>query len=200
MNDLNYVHLGRLSLDLVEQFKTRIQPKITTENYQWVHFDEDDTAFYKSVLNHPATEFLKPNQKAIVSAPGYGFRIHKDEPNVQCALNVVVQCNSTDWVRWYDEDYINSIAEVELIDSKNNDKPLISRNIHIKKYGPIPFIDELSNQQPGDVYLVNTDKYHSFRAVGYNHRIVIQTKFTGYPSIGELATHLKNNIFSNYIL
>lgn len=201
MNNLNYIHLGRLMPEVVEQFKTRIESKMTPDNYQWVHFTADDTAYYKSVFNNDIGDKMKPNQKAIVSAPGHGFRIHKDEPGVLCALNVVIQCNPSDWIRWYDESYIDSIAEVELIDIvAGGGKPLKSRNIHIKKYGPVPYIDQLTDQQPGDVYLVNTDKYHSFRAIGYNHRMVIQTKFWHYPSIEQLAASLSGNIFADYMI
>ena len=199
MNDLNYIYLGRLKPEVVEQFKKMVSSKMTDELYHWVYLTRDDHEYYKSVFNHPVIEKCKA-QKALVSTPDHGFRIHKDEPGTLCALNVIVNCNPTDWIRWYDEAYIDSIAKVENIELMKNGKPMRSRNIQITAYDYIPYVDEVINQQPGDVYIVNTDKYHSFKCEGPDTRIVIQTKFSHCPSIEDLAEDVKNNIFADYMI
>jgi len=201
MNDLNYIYLGRLKSEVVSQFEAMIRSNATAEDYQWVYLSDAHREAFKSYFNNSdVIKTARTNQKAFFSKPDHGFRIHKDEPGTFCALNIVVSCNPGDWVRWYDESYINGIAKVENIESTRSGKPMRSRNVPITTYEYIPFAEEVTNQQPGDVYLVNTDRYHSFKCNGTNDRIILQTKFWTCPSIEELAEQVKDKIFSNYML
>ena len=52
----------------------------------------------------------------------------------------------------------------------------MSREISLDDPENVPFMQQV-NTQEGDVYLINTDVYHSFKCVGNNHRFILQTKF-----------------------
>ena len=62
-----------------------------------------------SALKEFITETLKTTvgnyvQKAFYSAPGSGFKIHRDGHCCNSALNIAISCNGSDWVRWYDDE------------------------------------------------------------------------------------------------
>lgn len=190
---MKYLKLGKLPKETIDFFLTEIlkrkQPDIS---YQWIHFDEYlNNEFLKLFTN---TELkiqcseTRRVQKAFYSDPGHGYRIHKDGFNCRSALNIVVSCNTDDWVRWYDEDYINSISATHR--NNTSEAHRLSRNTDLHEYADIPFVDEM-RQNIGDVYLVNTDVYHSFKCSGPNNRIIIQTKLDGNPTISEVYENLK---------
>ena len=135
-------------------------------------------------------------QKAFYSKPGHGWKIHKDGIQCKTALNIALSSNDGDWVRWYDEDYINSLRET----TQNTNIQGIgnSRNIDIDDYENIPFIEERKTET-GDVYLVNTDVFHSFKCSGPKDRIVIQTKFRDFPPIEVVDESLSKKSFRNLI-
>ena len=110
-------------------------------------------------------------------------------------MNISISCNPDDWVRWYDEDHINSISTVKYL---NSNKTGETRYTAIKEYENINFAEELHNEV-GDVYIVDVDTYHSFKCLGNKPRIVIQTKFENFPNFETVKESLMKNSFSNLI-
>ena len=195
---MKYQKLGKLPEETINFFLVEIlkrkQPDIS---YQWIHFDEYlNNEFLKLFANTELKIQCSESrriQKAFYSDPGHGYRIHKDGFKCQSALNIAISCNSSDWVRWYDEDYINSISTLEYSSKLGK-----SRNTDIYKYEDIPFIEELQNEI-GDVYALDVNTYHSFKCIGHNPRIIIQTKFEGFPSFSKISESLSKTSFTNLI-
>lgn len=197
---MNYALLGKLPLETVEFFKTELlKRKKTGIPYQWIMFDDFLHQEFLKIFENADLEVQfkenQPIQKGFYSDPGHGFRIHKDGIQCKTALNIAISCNPDDWVRWYDEDYINSIGgKLSIIDKKH----MSSRNVDIMDYENVPFIEERRNTV-GDVYLVNTDVYHSFKCIGSEPRLIIQTKFQGYPDIETVYDKISKVSFKNLI-
>lgn len=201
---MNYQYLGKLPEETISFFRDELlKRKKPNMPYQWISFDNYlNTEFMKLFENtelqvqwiRRGAAGVLPVQKAFYSESGYGFRIHKDGISCRSALNISISCNKDDWVRWYDENHINSIGNLEITDKTFNK----SRNVDIFEYEDIPFIEEHRNEI-GDVYLVNTDVYHSFKCNGDNPRIVIQTKFEGFPYFDMIRESLMKSSFTNII-
>lgn len=199
---MKYYKLGKLPIDTVNFFRDEIiKRKLPNTPYQWIQFDQSlHLEFLKIFTN---TEFrvkrsvdrMYPVQKAFYSEPGYGFGIHKDGINCRSAVNIVISCNKTDWVRWYDEDYINSLAATEI---NTNIIYGASRNVNIVNYEEVEFTEELHNEI-GDVYALDINTYHSFKCIGTNPRIIIQTKFEKFPDVETITKSLIKNSFSNLL-
>lgn len=195
---MKYLKLGKLPKETIDFFLVEIiKRKHPNMPYQWIHFDEYlNNEFLKLFTN---TELkiqrsnIRPIQKAFYSDPGHGYRIHKDGFKCQSALNIAVSCNADDWVRWYDEDYINNISTLEY-----STKVGKSRDTDIYQYENVPFIEELRNEI-GDVYVLDVDTYHSFKCIGDKPRIIIQTKFENFPNFETIKQSLSNNSFSNLL-
>jgi len=202
---MKYHKLGKLPLDTVDFFYKEItkrkQPNV---NYQWIQFDDFlYNEFLKIFVNteleiQHSRDKTKKIQKAFYSEPGHGFRIHKDGLNCKSALNIAISCNETDYVRWYDENLINNIAKTKISNPINNSFGY-SRNTDIFDYDDIPYTDELKNEI-GDVYVLDVDSYHSFKCIGNKPRIIIQTKFEGFPTIDVIKKSLTDSSFSNLII
>ena len=195
---MKYLKLGKLPKETIDFFLVEIlkrkQPNIP---YQWIHFDEYLNNEFLKLFTNTELKIQRSEtrrvQKAFYSDPGHGYRIHKDGFNCRSALNIAISCNADDWVRWYDEDYINSISTLEYSSKLGK-----SRNTDIHEYENIPFIEELRNEV-GDVYALNVDSYHSFKCIGDEPRIIIQTKFDGFPNLSTIKESLIKNSFSNLI-
>lgn len=202
---MKYQLLGKLPPDTVNFFLEEIlKRKVPNMAYQWIQFDNYlHNEFLKIFSNtelkiQQSEDATRPIQKAFYSAPGHGFRIHKDGTRCRSALNIAISCNDDDWVRWYDEDYINSISTLNTIlpGTSKLSKFGSSRNTDIFEYENIPYTEELRNQV-GDVYVLDVDAYHSFKCNGNKPRIIIQTKFHGFPNLETIATSLKQSSFTN---
>ena len=195
---MKYLKLGKLPKETIDFFLVEIlkrkQPNIP---YQWIHFDEYLNNEFLKLFTNTELKIQRSEtrrvQKAFYSDPGHGYRIHKDGFNCRSALNIAISCNADDWVRWYDEDYINSISTLEYSIKLGK-----SRNTNIYDYENIPFIDELRNEI-GDVYALDVETYHSFKCIGNKPRIIIQTKFDGFPNLSTIKESLIKNSFSNLI-
>jgi hypothetical protein len=199
---MKYFKLGKLPIDFVDFFKTEILKRKTDRNYQWVQFDKElNTQFLTVFENTELTVQVNPEtnlpvQKALISNPDNGCTIHKDGIECKSALNIVLSCNATDWVRWYDENLINKMYPN--LKNKNKASFGYSRDTGITNYERIPYIDEL-HTEVGDVYVLDVDSFHSFKCVGENTRIVIQTKFEGFPDLETIYNSLKHKSFLNLI-
>jgi len=198
---MNYQLLGKLPESTIEFFLEEIlKRKVSDKPYQWIHFDNYLNSKFLEIFKNTelsvqwAQSGQRPIQKALYSDPSHGFRIHKDGTQCKSAMNIALSCNPGDWVRWYDEDYINKIGSVEILDDPRGS----SRDVDIYEYEDIPYVQQ-ENPQCGEVYLVNTDVYHSFKCNGNSPRIIIQTKFAGYPDFNTIRSSLMSTSFDNLI-
>lgn len=202
---MKYYKLGKLPDDTIDFFKVEIlKRKINNKPYQWILFDDFLNYEFLKIFSNTELkvqwnyEKTLPIQKAFYSEPGHGFRIHKDGLKCKSALNIVISCNSSDWVRWYDEDHINRISSVEVKTNFIKNKIGSSRDVNIMNYENIPFTHELRNTI-GEVYVLDVESFHSFKCIGELPRIIIQTKFDGFPDFNTLTTSLVKSSFSNLI-
>jgi hypothetical protein len=198
----HYEKLGKLPLDIVNFFKQEILKRKTNENYQWIFFDSALHNKFNQIFsnNDLKVQYNHENnrlvQKAFYSNPGYGAKIHRDGIRCKSALNIAISCNETDWVRWYDTGTIEKLNRP--IVNTNYSKFGLSRKIDIQNYENVPYIDELYNEI-GDVYVLDVDTFHSFKCIGLEPRIIIQTKFENFPDFKTLLNTLLNNSFNNLI-
>jgi hypothetical protein len=188
---MNYKFLGRLSVELLDGIKTEILHKITEAplTYRIVTIDKHIIQeFHKLLFSNQFNndKFKVDHSKVFISPPGTGCRwIHKDGIDKKCALNVIVDCNPTDWVRWY-----NEIPNGKITQPKGTN--IASRDLtNIRFPELISYDEEVTDQQPGDCYLINTDVFHFFRNNGSNYRLVVQTKFSPNPSIEEVHDRIR---------
>lgn len=199
---MKYYKLGKLSLETIEFFKKEILKRKTLRNYQWIQFDKYLNDKFAEIFCNTELKIQYDStndrlvQKAFYSAPGYGFRIHKDGHCCNSALNIAVSCNPGDWVRWYDDDVINRLNDNLKITNKADYG--YSRDCNIINYEEIPYTHELHNEV-GDIYTLDVDTFHSFKCIGTEPRIVIQTKFQSYPTFSFITESLSKNSFTNLI-
>lgn len=202
---MKYYKLGKLPNETIEFFKFEIlKRKVEGIPYQWILFDKSLNQEFLKIFSNTELEVqwnkdrTTPIQKAFYSDPGHGFRIHKDGLACKSAMNIVISCNTSDWVRWYDEDYINSIATVNVNTNFIKKNIGSSRDVNIINYENVPFTHELRNNI-GEVYALDVGSYHSFKCIGDVPRIIIQTKFEGFPNFETIKQSLIKNSFSNLI-
>jgi len=200
---MKFYKLGRLPQDTIDFFLSEVlKRKDDSMHYQWIQFDEFLHQKFLDIFTNTELEIQvssdksKHIQKAFYSDPGYGFRIHKDGIKCRSALNIALSCNDDDWVRWYDEDYINNISKLDF--SSGSPKFGSSRNTDLYNYEDIPYTHELRNQI-GDVYVLDVDSYHSFKCIGPHPRIILQTKFEGFPTLETIYDSLKKESFIDLI-
>ena len=200
---MKYKLLGKLPKETIDFFLVELlKRKISGMPYQWIQFDDTLHNEFLKIFSNTELKIQKqknrPIQKVFYSEPNQGFKIHKDGLQCQAALNIAISCNETDWVRWYNEDYINLLngkleTKVGIIHGVGS-----SRNTAIEEYENINFVEELHNEI-GDVYVVDVDTYHSFKCLGNKPRIVIQTKFENFPNFETVKESLMKNSFLNLI-
>jgi len=205
---MNHKHLGRVPADLLEPIKNNIvnNPTYGTHVYKILYLDPETTQYFVNLIFPPnfQTEDLQIQTiKVFVTPPEHistngqlGCKhIHKDGVDKMCALNLVVDCNPEDWVRWYSDEEILTAQGGRL---KMTEYPpemqvaLHSRDVfNVTDVEPVPYIQELTQQHPGDCYLINTDVFHFFRNRGNKYRLVIQTKFKPNPSIEDVYARIQ---------
>ena len=194
-----YNKLGKLPMNIIDNFKNQLlQLKKTNNPYQWIQFDKNLNNYFNSIFDNTELKIQYDSennryiQKAFYSDSGHGFRIHRDGTMCKSALNIAISCNDSDWVRWYDDDVINSLnVETETVKSR-------SRNLKIYNYENIQYIEEL-HTEIGDVYTLDVDTFHSFKCIGSEPRIIIQTKFDGFPDFHTINKSLTQTSFKNLI-
>lgn len=188
---MNYKFLGKIPVELLQDIKKEILKKVdeAPTTYRIVQLEKSiATQFHKMMFSESFNneQFSIGHSKVFISPPGTGCRwIHKDGIDKKCALNVLVECNPTDWVRWYDD-----IPEGNITQPIGTN--IASRDLtNIKFPETITPNEEVTNQQPGDCYLINTDVFHYFKNQGNNYRLLIQTKFSPNPSIDEVYNRIQ---------
>lgn len=204
----NYKKLGKLPKATIDFFLEEImklkdlkKPKhqwiwLTYKlNYEFLKIFENNNLYLKLIKNGVGEIRYKKNyynQKAFYTPAGCGFLIHKDGINDKAALNIALQCNDDDWVRWYRDEDVYKFGDVPAKVELN-----YSRNAHaIKDFRNFPYEEELRTEV-GDVYVVNTDVFHSYVCSGPKDRIILQTKFEENPSFQELCDLLSEKSFKN---
>jgi hypothetical protein len=199
---MKYKKLGKLPLKTIEFFKKELLERKIDSNYQWIQFDKHLNDKFAEIFCNTElkiqydSERSRLVQKAFYSNPGHGFRIHKDGSHCRSALNVAISCNDTDWVRWYDDHVINSLNNNVIV--TNNANYGYSRNCNVIDYEEIPYTHELHNEV-GDVYTLDVDTFHSFKCIGTEPRIIIQTKFQSYPTFETITESLSSHSFCNLV-
>ncbi len=197
-----YTKIGRLPDDTISYFRDELLRRKDSNPYQWIQFGEFLNKKFLEIFENTDLQvqwdlrplYKRPIQKGLYSEPGHGYRIHKDGIRCKSALNIVLSCNDTDWVRWYDEDYINSRYGLDV----TNFAKMTSRNVNCFEYEDVPYISEMRNTV-GEVYVLDTDTYHSFKCIGSQPRLVVQTKFDGFPDYSTVLDTLSKKSFSNLL-
>ena len=186
--------LGTLSTEIVDRLKTMILDLKDPDNhdrFQRIEFDDQLVNYLKTIVvsdlevqkNIDGTRLI---QRAFFSAPGYVYPIHRDGVRCRSALNIIVDCNPDDWTRWYGDSVIEeqtknliTIEKSNIVTSRETD--LSQDVIKTLEY------DEQFRGKPGDVYLIDVDSFHTWHCSGPGNRIVIQTKFQGFPTFNRLV-------------
>jgi hypothetical protein len=194
---MNYYYLGKLPFSVVAHFENLLRPLANEQDpFQSINFNNlIRLEFRKIFSNSILTRQLKPSQKAFFTRPGYTAKIHKDGTDTNAALNIAISCNPTDWVRWHSQEQINSL-NIPPEQSENSGGAF--RRINLLPLDNIDYIEQQS-VSIGDVYLVNTNVWHSFKCSGDRDRIIIQTKFASNPTIDQLVPMLTESSFYNII-
>lgn len=206
MEPKNYKKIGKLPKETIDFFLEEINKrKKSNTSYQFVWFDHYlEDKFLQIFENTELKIHLRedtsdlPNQKAFCSAPNHGFMIHKDGWINKAALNIALSCNPGDWVRWHDEDLVNSFGKISPTDYSHQSFTKSRNATNIKNYEYFPYTEQLRNEI-GDVYVLDTGVYHSFKCSGPKDRIILQTKFEGFPNLEKLINSLSVKSFKNII-
>ena len=200
---MNMCHklLGTLPIEIVERLKSMIlkfHDDQTTAKFQRIEFDEEILSYLKTIIVtdmkvQKSIDGKSHVQKVFYSDPGFVYPIHKDGVKCQSALNIVLQCNDDDWTRWYNDHTILSHTEPQTIISSNG---ISSRNTSLsnEEIENMEFVEEFKSKV-GEVYLVDVNTFHTWKCSGPNPRIIIQTKFDGFPTFNQLCRTISfNNI------
>lgn len=195
MSEINYKFLGQIPVELLDDIKQEILNRVleAPKSYRIISLDPNVVKRFHALLfpeSFNNSSISVNHSKVFISPPGTGCRfIHKDGIDKRCALNVLVECNSEDWVRWYSDTEIAGRGGKITQPAR---AVVASRDItNISNPTDIPFIQQVTAQRPGDMYLINTDVFHFFRNQGSNYRLLIQTKFSPNPSIEEVDQHIQ---------
>lgn len=190
---MHYTRFGKISQDMIDPIKDLVSNRSLS-----AYRDRDlDVMMLPKHITHGLYSAIFPkdfetdevqicHSKVLITMPEGGWWIHKDGKDKNVAFNIVLQCNPEDWVRWYSEEEIEKLG---LPVFRSNSSQSSSRDVLYKNYENTPFELEIHNE-PGDVYLVNTDKYHTFKNKGTQVRLVIQTKFKPNPTFEQVLTRI----------
>lgn len=187
---MHYTRFGKISQDIIDPIKDLLVNNRPPSSYRDLSFD---VLILPKYITHDLYSAIFPkdfktdevqicHSKVFSTLPEGGWWIHKDGTDKNVAFNIVLQCNPEDWVRWYSEEEIEKLG---LPVFRSNS----SRDILYKDYENTPFELEIHNK-PGDVYLVNTDKYHAFKNKGTQVRLIIQTKFKPNPTFDQVLARI----------
>ena len=195
---MHYYRIGKLKKEIVQEMLAAVLEKSEpSKGYHWIEFDDNLNSMWNNIWENKDLKVRRWDnkwiQKAFYSPVGKGWKIHKDGIDCKVALNIALQSNESDWVRWYDEELINDLADINVTDGDKGKGH--SRNIPINEYEDISFIDELKVEQ-GEVYLVNTDVFHSFYCGGPKDRVIVQTKFQNNPDWNTVLENVKKSNFT----
>lgn len=197
-----YKILGKLPDDVIDNFRRAIMlRKKDIPGFQRIEFDDELTNYFLSMfinndlIIQTSADNTRKIQKAFYSDSGVNYPIHKDGSECRSALNIAIDCNDTDWVRWYDNDLITSMVGEP--DARSGPRG-ISRNTTLVDNENISYLDQYVPKQ-GEVYILDVNTFHTWRSFGKSPRIIIQTKFRGFPDLETLDKKLSISSFNNFI-
>lgn len=203
---MNHKQLGNIPFEHLQAIKDAVMPVVLERplTYRVVSMGDEITSnFYKILFpGEFVSKYLTTKNTKLFITPMYQKNsfIHKDGLDKKCALNVVIDCNPTDWVRWYSDDEIKAhdgnvfVGEDDRWPGQTVKTPNVTwgvRRVTNLTYNGLTPLEELTNQRPGDFYLINTDIFHTFKNEGNNYRLIIQTKFDQNDSIEEVYAKLQ---------
>ena len=201
--NIHHKLLGTLPTEIIEKLKLmilRYHDDKTPAKFQRIEFDKEILSYLKTIIvtNMKIQKSIDGKnyvQKVFYSDPGFVYPIHKDGVKCRSALNIVLQCNDDDWTRWYDDYTILSHTEPQTIISSNG---ISSRDTSLSNevIENMKFVEEFKSKV-GDVYLIDVDTFHTWKCSGPNSRIIIQTKFDGFPTFSQLCREIS---FDNFKL
>ena len=193
MTNLHHKLLGTLPISIIEKLKSMIlkyydDQKI--ENFQRIEFDEEIISYLKTIIVtdmkvQKSIDGKSYVQKVFYSESRFVYPIHKDGVKCRSALNIVLQCNDDDWTRWYNHDLILEQSELRSLKFDNGNSSR-ETSLSIDQIENMQFVEEFKSKV-GDVYLIDVDTFHTWKCSGPNSRIIIQTKFDGFPTFNELC-------------
>jgi hypothetical protein len=203
LTNLHHKLIGNLPIEIVEKLKSMIlkyHDDQTTKKFQRIEFDEEILNYLKTLI---VSDMIVQKsidgkihiQKVFYSESGFVYPIHKDGVKCRSALNIVLQCNDDDWTRWYDDTTVLSETETQ---TKFSTSGFSSRDtsLSVNVIENLKFVEEFKSKV-GDVYLIDVDTFHTWKCSGPNSRIVIQTKFAGFPTFDQLCHKIS---FDNIII
>ena len=193
-----YKVLGRLPDTVIDHFRDLIlSKKQDTVGFQRIEFDDELTDYFLSMFINRDLKIQESAagdrkiQKAFYSDSGVNYPIHKDGSECRSALNIAIDCNDSDWVRWYDNDLITSMVGEPTAQTGLRGT---SRNTTLIDTDNIAFLEEYIPRR-GEVYIVDVSTFHTWRAYGTSPRIIIQTKFKKFPDFNMLVETLSKSSF-----
>jgi hypothetical protein len=190
--------LGRLPDRVIDHFRDLIlSKKQNVVGFQRIEFDDKLTNYFLSIfinqelIIQTSADGKRKIQKAFYSDSGVNYPIHKDGSECRSALNIAIDCNDSDWVRWYDNDLITSMVGEPKVQAGPRGT---SRNTSLIDNDNIEFLEQYIPNR-GEVYIVDVNTFHTWRAYGTSPRIIIQTKFKGFPDFNTLVESLSKSSF-----
>ena len=202
---MNYKLIGRLPIETVNFFKEEIlKIKDETKKFQWIYLNYKlNFEFIKIFENGILEPIFDKNknrfeQKAFYVPSEKGYMIHKDGVDDKVALNIALSCNENDWVRWHDDKLVYEQGDVPVTYSYKQGYGSSQNAVNIKDYENFPYTDQIRNRV-GDVYIIKTDVFHSYKCSGPNDRLILQTKFKGNPTFETVCEQLTTKNFKNLI-
>jgi hypothetical protein len=195
-----YKFLGNLEPTIVNQLESMIMTlhDSSKKGFQRIEFDNDIIDLLKNIFSDIPLQIQRNGprlvQKAFYSDSGFTYPIHKDGVRCMSALNIAISSNENDWVRWYDDTIINNLGNTEELRGQG----AVTRNTTIKNPETVEYIHEYIPKR-GDVYVLDVNKFHTWHCGGPANRIVIQTKFDGFPDLETLFNKIKDCNFNHII-
>jgi hypothetical protein len=196
-----YKLLGKLPEHIISELSEMIvSQKKNIKGFQRIEFTEEIYDYLADLFVNTELKLQRTKdksrwvQKAFYSDIGYTYPIHKDGLRCMSALNIAVSSNQGDWVRWYRDEEILSRADLKVISQNIGN----TRNSTIEDIESVPFVEEFF-PTTGDVYVLNVDAFHTWKCYGPDPRIIIQTKFEGFPNFDYIEKSLSAQSFKHLI-
>lgn len=197
-----YKQLGILPEYIVDDLESMIMDLHSKDEtgFQRIEFDQKIINKLKNLFKDVKLTIQKNHQgilvqKAFYSDSGITYPIHRDGFRCMSALNIAIRTNDNDWVRWYDSNLIDQLGQTN---SQTNSQGNSTRNTDIKNIESVNYLCEFRPQK-GEIYLINVDRFHTWHCGGPDYRLVIQTKFEGFPDIETVYKSVNEDTFKSIL-
>lgn len=202
-----YKKLGTLPANIISDLKSMILSQdgiVLNKGFTRIEFNKQIADYMANIFENTdlVVQQTPENgnrliQKAFFSGPNFTYPIHRDGVRCQSALNIILDCGDNDWTRWYDHDLIMSVSDTKTMQFPEG-KSTRNTTIPSSKIHELDYIDEYKSSV-GDVCVLNVDQYHTWYSGGPQNRLVIQTKFKGFPNLETIYTSLSKQSYKNII-